>query len=137
MFSHSHKWAAACVLAALFALPATASNAQTKIGKATSVKPQAEGSVAGTLAPDSDVHAHETIRTGSAGVADLRFHDSTNLSVGPTSVVRLDKFVYDPNKSSGQVVIEATRGSFRFVAGSQDKRAYKVKTPVGTLGIRG
>jgi hypothetical protein len=70
-------------------------------------------------------------------VADLRFIDQTNLSVGPKSSVRLDKFVYDPNKGSGSVVIDATRGSFRFVAGSQDKRAYKVKTPYGTLGIRG
>ena len=137
MYSHNQKWAAVCVLTALFALPATCSNAQTRIGKATSVKPHAEGSIAGTLSADSDVHANETVRTGSAGVADLRFLDSTNLSVGPTSVIRLDKFVYDPNKSSGNVVIEATRGSFRFVAGSQDKRAYKVKTPYGTLGIRG
>jgi hypothetical protein len=137
MFSNKQKWTAACALAVLFALPATASNAQTKIGKATSVKPQAEGSIAGTLAPQSDVHASETVRTGDAGVADLRFIDQTNLSVGPKSSVRLDKFVYDPNKSSGSVVIDATRGSFRFVAGSQDKRAYKVKTPYGTLGIRG
>jgi hypothetical protein len=134
----SHHWTAACVLALLFALPATASNAQqTRIGKATSVKPQAEGSIAGLLRADSDVHANETVRTGTSGVADLRFIDQTNLSVGPTSVVRLDKFVYDPNKGSGSVVIDATRGSFRFVAGSQDKRAYKIKTPYGTLGIRG
>ena len=134
---YNNKWTAAFVLAVLFALPATASNAQSKIGKATSVKPQAEGSMGGTLAPQSDVHANETVRTGSSGVADLRFIDQTNLSVGPTSVVRLDRFVYDPNKGSGSVVIDATRGSFRFVAGSQDKRAYKVKTPYGTLGIRG
>ena len=134
---YNNKWTAVFVLAVLLALPATASNAQTKIGKATSVKPQAEGSIAGTLAPQSDVHASETVRTGDAGVADLRFIDQTNLSVGPKSSVRLDKFVYDPNRSSGSVVIDATRGSFRFVAGSQDKRAYKVKTPYGTLGIRG
>ncbi len=134
---YSHKWTAAFVLAVLFALSCTAANAQSKIGKATSVRPDASGSIAGTLSADSDVHANETVRTGSAGVADLRFIDSSNLSVGPTSVVRLDRFVYDPNKSSGSVVIDATRGSFRFVAGSQDKRAYKVKTPYGTLGIRG
>ena len=137
MSSHDHKLTVACVLAIFFALPATTSNAQNRIGKATSVKPQAEGSIAGTLAADSDVHANETVRTGSAGVADLRFIDSTNLAVGPTSVVRLDRFVYDPNKSSGQVVIQATRGSFRFVTGTQNNRAYQVRTPYGTLGIRG
>src|SRR5712692_1167990 len=134
---YNNKWTAVFVLAVLLALPSTASNAQTKIGKATSVQPQAEGSIAGALSPQSDVHANETVRTGTSGVADLRFIDQSNLSVGPTSVVRLDKFVYDPNRSPRSVVIDATRGSFRFVAGSQDKRAYKVKTPYGTLGIRG
>jgi hypothetical protein len=67
----------------------------------------------------------------------LRFHDNTNLSAGPKSSVRLDKFVYDPNKSAGSVAVEATRGSFRFVAGSQSTGSYHVKTPYGTLGIRG
>jgi hypothetical protein len=58
--------------------------------------------------------------------------------VGPASTVRLDKFVYDPKKGSGSVAIEASRGAFRFVTGSQNKGGdYKVKTPYGTLGVRG
>jgi len=67
----------------------------------------------------------------------LKFRDNSNLSVGPKSSVRLDKFVYDPNKSAGGVAVEATRGSFRFVTGSQGNGSYQVKTPYGTLGIRG
>jgi hypothetical protein len=51
--------------------------------------------------------------------------------------VRLDKFVYDPNKGSGTVAIEAARGAFRFSTGSQNKGEVKIKTPSGTLGIRG
>jgi hypothetical protein len=45
--------------------------------------------------------------------------------------------VYDPNGSSGVVVLQATKGAFRFVTGSQDKRAYQVQTPFGSLGVRG
>ena len=63
-------------------------------------KPQAEGTHEGstrTLSGGNSVHARELIRTGDAGVADLRFHDNSNLSVSPKSSVRLDKFVYDPN----------------------------------------
>ena len=78
----------------------------------------------------------ETVRTGNSGQADLQFHDKSNLSVGPKSSVRLDKFVYDPNKSTGTVAIQATRGSFRFVTGSQGG-SYQIKSPYGTLGIRG
>ena len=53
------------------------------------------------------------IHTGESGVADLRFHDSSNLSVSPKSEVRLDKFVYDAHKSAGSA--EVARGSFRLL----------------------
>ncbi len=127
----------ALALAVLFALPSTASNAQTKIGTAQTVRPEASGSVAGTLSAGSGVHASETVKTGSAGEAGLRFIDESNLKVGPSSQVRLDKFVYDPNKGAGTTVIEATRGTFRFTTGAQNKGEVKIKTPYGTLGTRG
>ena len=133
----SRNWIPALLLAGLFALLSTASNAQEAIGKATSVVPQAEGSHGGTLAGGANVYSKETVRTGGTGKADLQFHDTSNLSVGPNSSVRLDKFVYDPNKSTGTVAIQATKGSFRFVTGSQGKGAVQVKTPYGTLGVRG
>ena len=124
------------VLAVLFALSAP-TNAQTRIGSANSVKPEANGSVAGTLSAGSGVHANETVKTGSSGQAALGFIDKTNLHVGPSSSVRLDKFVYDPNKGTGSVVIDATKGAFRFSTGAQNKGDYKVKTPYGILGVRG
>ena len=125
-------------LAILLVLPAAASDAQEAIGSATSVTPQADGSHGGThtLSGGSSVYSQETVRTGDTGKADLRFKDSSNLSVGSKSSVRLDKFVYDPNKSKGTVAIQATRGTFRFVTGSQGG-SYQIKSPYGTLGIRG
>jgi trimeric autotransporter adhesin len=115
---------------AVFALQSTTSNAQTRIGSAT-------GSVGGTMSAGSGVHANETVKTGSAGQAGLRFNDQSNLTVGHSSQVRLDKFVYDPNKGTGSTVIEATRGTFRFSTGAQNKGEVKIKTPYGTLGTRG
>ena len=133
-------WIKVLPLAILFALQATTSHAQEAIGKATSVKPQAEGvhsSGTRTLSVGGDVYSRDTVRTGETGNADMTFRDSTNLSVGPKSNVRLDKFVYDPNKSSSTMAIEATKGTFRFVTGSQSKGNLQVKTPYGTLGVRG
>ena len=130
------KTTSALLLVGLFVLQSTTARTQEAIGSATSVKPQAEANTR-TLSSGSSVYSKELVRTGDAGVADLRFHDNSNLSVGPKSSVRLDKFVYDPNKSAGGVAVEATRGSFRFVTGSQSKGSYQVKTPYGTLGIRG
>ena len=51
--------------------------------------------------------------------------------------IRLDKFVYDPKKGSGSVAVDAAKGAFRFVTGSQKKGNYKVNTPYGTIGMRG
>jgi hypothetical protein len=127
------------VLAGLLALVSTASNAQsTSIGQAQAVKPQASGSVGGVLNPGSSVYQSETISTGSAGQTNLQFVDQSTLNVGPSAVIKLDKFVYDPNKKdAGSISIEATRGAFRFVTGSQNKGEVKIKTPYGTLGVRG
>jgi hypothetical protein len=133
----SRNWIPVLALAVLFALQATTLNAQNAIGQATSVRPQAEGSHGGTLSGGSNVYSQETIRTGTSGQADMQFRDSSKLKVGSSSSVKLDKFVYDPNKSGGTVALEATRGTFRFVTGSQGPGAYKVKTPYGTLGVRG
>jgi len=124
-------------LTALFALQATTSLAQEAMGKATSVIPQAESNHAGPLSSGSNVYSKETVRTGQSGQVDLQFKDNSNLKVGANSSVRLDKFVYDPNKSTSDVAIQATRGTFRFVTGSQGTEAYKIKTPYGILGVRG
>jgi len=123
-------------LVALFATASTVAKAQTRIGTAQSVKPDAS-SVAGTLSAGSGVHANETLKTGSSGQAGLQFNDESNLSVGPSSQVRLDKFVYDPNKGTGSTAIEATRGTFRFSTGAQNKGEVKIKTPYGVFGVRG
>jgi hypothetical protein len=137
----NHLWTSACVLAALFAVQSTASFAQDpKIGNAVATKNKVEGVVGSArhdIVKGTDVFSNEVVRTGDASVADLKFIDETTLSVGPISEIRLDKFVYDPTGSSGTVVIEATRGAFRFVTGKQDQKVYQIKTPYGTLGIRG
>jgi len=106
---YSQRWAAALALVVLFALPSGVANAQTRIGSANSVKPDASGTIAGTLSAGSSVHANETIKTGSTGQAGLGFTDQTKLHVGPSSSVRLDKFVHDPNKGTKSIVIDARK----------------------------
>ena len=73
----------------------------------------------------------ETIGTDKGGVAGLRFHDQSNLDVGPNSSVRLNKFIYDPNRSGGKAVLDAAKGSFRFSTGAQGgNRNYSDQDPV-------
>jgi ferric-dicitrate binding protein FerR (iron transport regulator) len=129
------KIAALFILAlALSAGPAITQ--QGKIGVAAAVKNQVFGN-AQPLSNGSGVFANERIHTGDASTAQLQFLDETNLSVGPKSEVVLDRFVYDPNRRKGSVVVQTGRGVFRFVSGSQDPTSYQIKTPVANIGVRG
>jgi hypothetical protein len=130
-------WISALPVVVVFAVAPTVANAQTRIGTASSVTPEASGSFAGTLSAGSGLHANETVKTGNSGKAGLQFNDQSSLSVGPSSQVRLDKFVYDPNNGTGSTVIEATRGTFRFTSGAQNGGQVRIKTPYGILGVRG
>ena len=60
------------ICALLLAVTSTVANAQTRIGTANSVQPEASGSVGGTLSVGSGVHANETVKTGSSGRAGLQ-----------------------------------------------------------------
>ena len=134
------RWTPGLLVMVLLTTHSVAAWAETRIGVAASTKPNADGVVGGnsqTLSAGSEVYANETVRTGNLGQADLVFVDKTNLTVGPTSEVVLDKFVYDPSGAKSSVVFKATRGAFRFVTGTQDHRAYAVNTPFGSLGVRG
>jgi hypothetical protein len=135
-----HRWAPALLSMVLLTLQSVASLAEDGIGIASSIKPNADGVMGANsqaLSPGSKLYANETVRTGNLGRADLVFVDKTNLTVGPTSEVVLDKFVYDPTGSKSSVVLQATRGTFRFITGTQDHKAYAVDTPYGSLGVRG
>ena len=102
-------------------------------GKPPPVKPQAEGSHGGTLAAGAYViRGRQSVR----GVVVRLICDFTIVAIlvsGPDSSIRLDKFVYDPINATGTVAIEATRGSFRFVTGSQGKGAIRVGLPMALL----
>lgn len=126
------------VLATFFAADASAQDGG-RIGVAAAVKNKVEGSAGGVrqLSTGSSVFAREVVRTGEQSTAQLLFLDETTLSIGPQSEVTLDRFVFDPNRGAGSVVLNATRGAFRFVSGSQQSRSYQVRTPVATIGVRG
>ncbi len=65
--------------------------------------------------------------------------DGSTFTVGPNSNLVIDKFVYDPNKKTGQLVATFTKGTMRFIGGKLSKNdgGVTVKTPAGALAIRG
>lgn len=132
---YSHRWTLALLLTVLCAMQSASSNAEPRIGVTASTRPNAEaiiGAKSQTLSAGSELYTNETVRTGYRGAADLVFIDNSNLNVGASSEVLLDKF--DPIGSPGIIVSKATYGTFRFATGSHDHR---VNTPYGTLGLLG
>ncbi|ANP46463.1 FecR family protein [Candidatus Viadribacter manganicus] len=129
--------------ACLFAM-ALAMNAQaqtpTRIGVAAGVRNEVTASLGQqprNLTAGAAVFQNETVRTGANSVAQLLFADQTTLSVGPRSEIRLDRYVYDPSRSTGDVAVSLTNGALRFISGRQDPRSYSIQTPVATIGVRG
>lgn len=86
---------------------------------------------------DDNVHQDEVIKTGDDSAARLVFADRTDFMVGSNSEVILDKFIYDANANSGQLILRATKGLMKFRTGQMSSRSYRIDTPVATVGVRG
>jgi len=86
----------------------------------------------------TDIQANETVSTTEQDRAHLVFIDGTTLTVGPSSRLTIDKFVYDPVTQKGDLAVTASAGVFRLIGGRISKTSdIKVSTPSSTLGIRG
>ena len=115
-------------------------HAAERIGVTAATVRQVTGSIGGTvrrLRTGLNIFRNERIRTGPKSAAQLTFLDQTSLTVGPNSAVVLDSYVYNARTGAGDIAVRATKGAFRFVSGDAQKRAYKIRTPVGTMGVRG
>jgi hypothetical protein len=79
----------------------------------------------------------ETVRTGDDSATRLVMADSTNLSLGPNATLRLDRTVFNDEHSYRDIAVRLTTGAFRFVTGHSEKAAYKITTPLASIGVRG
>ena len=113
---------------------------EARIGEASSVQNQVtrvRGQGGQSIAIGEAVFRNETVATAVASSAKLTFLDQTNLSIGPSSRVVLNRFVYSGDASAQALAVNLARGAFRFTSGAFDKRAYRIETPVATIGVRG
>ena len=133
--------AACTALCVLFAASAFAQS-ETQIGVTAAVNPEATGTppVSDTrvLQVGTDMVADERVTTTASGQVQMLFLDESALTIGPNSDVVLDRFVYDPDTKTGELVLAATKGVFRLVGGKISKQTPVVlETPTATIGIRG
>ncbi len=86
------------------------------------------------------IYLQDEIRSGADSGMQILLLDETVFTIGPNSEMTIDEFVFDPATGAGQVAATVAKGVFRFVTGKvaqNDPDNMAVKTPLGTIGIRG
>src|SRR5690349_15389860 len=122
------------------ALTASPVQAQTRVGEAAVVKNEVvrvAGSATSQINVGDGLLRDEVVRTGVDSATRLVMADSTNLSLGPSATIKLDRTVFDDEHHYRDVAVRLTSGAFRFVTGHSEKAAYKITTPLATIGVRG
>ena len=84
-----------------------------------------------------DVAMGDRIKTDNKGQVQLVFSDSTRLVVGPGSSLVVEAYLLRSENRANNFTIRALGGSFRMITGKSKKKAYKIKTPTATIGVRG
>lgn len=124
----------------MVAFAASPVQAQTRVGEAAVVKNEVvrvAGSSTTQINVGDGLLRDEVVRTGLDSATRLVMADSTNLSLGPSATIKLDRTVFDDEHHYRDVAVRLTSGAFRFVTGHSEKAAYKITTPLATIGVRG
>ena len=93
----------------------------------------------GTITPVAQgdaVYQDEGVRTRVDSKAKFVLVDLTNVTIGPSSTIKLDRFVYDGAKQRGKIVLNLAKGTCRLIIGDADKRSYTIVTPTAAIGVR-
>ena len=117
-----------------------ASWSQERIGSTVIVINTVEGTVASSAIPvvqGDAVFRDEGVRTRIDSKAGFVMEDKTNLTMGPSSTLKLDRFVYAGPNKSGTIILNVGKGTFRLIIGDANKRSYTILTPTAAIGIRG
>ena len=90
--------------------------------------------------PGEPVFATDALRTGADGTIGVTLKDDTRLSLGPSSEVRLERYVYAPGEGGFEMVLKFVRGASAYVSGRMAKLApdsIRLETPSAIVGVRG
>lgn len=132
------------------ALATLGAQAQTKapvaaaaIGYVKTVKGEAfvdSGGQAIKAVEGTPLKVGDVVRTGPNGSAGITLKDNTVMSFGPSTRFTLEEYLFAPAKGDLKLGGRLASGSLHYVSGLIAKakpEAVNVKTPTGTIGVRG
>lgn len=86
------------------------------------------------------VALNDEISTGAASQLQILLLDRSTFTVGANAKLKVDRFVYDPDRNARAIGASVARGAFRFMSARRLGHAsgpVTVRTPVASIGIRG
>jgi hypothetical protein len=143
MMNNAYAAAVAAILAST-TLPLDRAAAQPiAVGTVEKVQAEASATQSGAtreLAAPDPVLFKDKLRTGVGGRLEAKLADGTGLTLGEKGKLTVDEFVYRPGEKGNKLALAVTTGAFLFVGGKIEGPTggnVSIKTPVGTLGVRG
>jgi hypothetical protein len=136
--SFARKITALSALSAILAgSAALVANAADEVGTSVRIVNTVTGSQGNRQLVNQDpVFEKEKISAAADSHGEILLSDNSKVLVGENSVISLDDFVVGA-KGFESGTIKVAKGAFRFITGNSKKGAFKVQTPVSTIGVRG
>jgi hypothetical protein len=131
----------ACALP--LALLLTVARAADDVGQIKVAKGQVSVDRSGRALPAQvgmGLAAADVVKTGADGSAGITMRDDSRLSIGPNSVLVLERFEFDSTTHQGRFDSRLDRGTLAVVSGRlarQSPETMTVRTPSAVLGVRG
>ena len=131
------------ILCFVFALSFQAMAEESAIGYVKNVKGDAmviTGAQQVKAEVGTPVMAGSKLKTGAGSSMGVTFKDNTVMSFGPNTELTVDEYLYSPNKGKLKLGATMAKGTLAYLSGAIAKikpDAVTVKTPTGTIGVRG
>src|SRR5262245_37953523 len=140
MHCHHHSTP---VLVAIVAgiIVSTPVQAASRVGGTTNVVRDVSGSLSGNSWAKKflgdDVYENEFIRTEAASSAKISFIDETEINIGSTTRMKIDRVVLKTPRSVSELTVSAEAGAMRWNSGVSQSSAYQVNTETATIKVHG
>jgi len=82
----------------------------------------------------------DSIITGEDGTVGVTLADNSRLSIGPNTVMSLDKYAFDTTTYKGQMDASLKKGTIVVISGKLVKQtpgSMRIHTPASIMGVRG
>ena len=119
----------------------TGAQATVRVGDAVDIVRDVSGALPGQPSnkkvKGDDVYENEFIRTAKQSTAQIIFVDKTGIELGPTSTMKIDRVVFNPDLSVRALTVSASAGAMRWISGASRSSAYEIKTPTAAIKVEG